>query len=82
MFCDFHHFRSVKEFDWEVDEGERIWIQVIQMDLTVNVSDILHTGECSTNPSRVEIYESKSEPLHGKTNYLHRRKQRLRSASQ
>ena len=50
--------RDVEEFTWEVDEGERIWIQVVHMDLTTNVSEILHTGECSTNPSRVEIYES------------------------
>ena len=50
--------RDVEEFTWEVDEGERIWIQVVHMDLTTNVSEILHIGECSTNPSRVEIYES------------------------
>ena len=57
LFCFI--VRETKEFTWEVDEGERIWIQVIHMNLTTNVSDILHTGECKTNPTRIEIYESK-----------------------
>ena len=55
--CSFS--RSTEQFTIEAGKGERIWIQVIYMNLTSSALEILYSGDCKTNPNRLEITDSK-----------------------